>query len=416
MVAAFDLIGRDLPWAPLSMSRSGTWLSAVALLPPLSIYLGVIQLRRRERRLLSLALLALGLAGIFVGLLQVAQGSSSPLQFYGSATQGFAVGFFANRNHFAANIYSLMPLAAAWIVSGADGVAARVIGFAVFLTLIAAELMARSRAGVVLTIVALFGAIALARSGHRLVKGITPVRLFFSAAALAIVFSLRFALYRILERFDVDVLADARIAIARNTIEAAISLMPVGAGQGAFVPVYAMFEKPQDLIAGTYVNHAHNEFLQLWLESGVAAPILIGAFAIWFVLRSASVWRRSYHDGLEIDRSLTRAASLIIALLAAHSIVDYPLRTGSMMAVLAFACALLIDPPISSPEEQREFELDEEQTPKRRRRLGEPMLARATLEQASAPPLAAPEASSVPFGSNPSAGEETIKWPKEWGT
>jgi hypothetical protein len=35
---------------------------------------------------------------------------------------------------------------------------------------------------------------------------------------------------------------------------------------------------------------------------------------------------------------------LIIALLAAHSLVDYPLRTGAMMAIMAFACALLIAP------------------------------------------------------------------------
>jgi hypothetical protein len=83
-------------------------------------------------------------------------------------------------------------------------------------------------------------------------------------------------------------------------------------------------------------------------------PVLIGAFAIWFVLRLADVWRRSYREGLEIDRSLARAATLIIALLLAHSLVDYPLRTAALMAIMAFACALLIDPPISSPGEKRD--------------------------------------------------------------
>jgi hypothetical protein len=83
-------------------------------------------------------------------------------------------------------------------------------------------------------------------------------------------------------------------------------------------------------------------------------------------LRSAKVWRPSHREGLEIDGSLVRAASLIIALLLAHSVVDYPLRTGAMVAILAFACALLIDPPPSSPSEKRDPLGIEENAPKRR--------------------------------------------------
>lgn len=369
ITTAFELIGRDLPWAPLSMSPDATLLSALSLLPPLAVFLGGLLLNHRERRLLGLAVLAVGLASVFIGLMQVTQGLSSPLWFSEILTPNEAVGFFLNRNHFAALLYSLIPLAAAWVASGAGAIMARahdqvekfdmraivtrVVGFAVIFALIAGQLMARSRAGVILTIVALFGAFALAQRGQRAAKEATPVRLMLGATVLAIVFSLQFALYRVLERFETDPLEDARIAISSNTIEAAKTLMPFGAGQGAFVSVYAMlFQKPQDMIANAYVNQAHNDFLQLWLESGVAGPILIGVFAIWFVLTSAKVWRRSYREGLAIDQSLARAASLIIALLLAHSVVDYPLRTGAMMAVFAVACALLIDPPPSSPSRQ----------------------------------------------------------------
>ena len=45
--------------------------------------------------------------------------------------------------------------------------------------------------------------------------------------------------------------------------------MPVGAGLGTFVPVYAMFEKPEQ-VSLFYVNRAHNDVLELWLETGVA--------------------------------------------------------------------------------------------------------------------------------------------------
>jgi hypothetical protein len=83
----------------------------------------------------------------------------------------------------------------------------------------------------------------------------------------------------------------------------------------------------------------------VWLESGVVGIVLMGLFVTWLVLRSMKVWRRAPPGRLEIDQSLARAATLIVGLLIAHSFLDYPLRTDAMMAIMAFACALLIDPP-----------------------------------------------------------------------
>lgn len=428
IAAAFELIGRDLPWAPLSMSPGATWLSALSLLPPFAVFLGALQLNRRERRLLSLVVLGMGLASVLAGLMQVAQGPSSPLRFFEYTNASETVGFFANRNHFAALVYSLTLLAAAWAAGNAvvigqghdqkkfetASIATLVVSFAVLVVLIAAQAMARSRAGLALTIVALFGAFALAQWNRRAAKGVTPVRLMLGAAALAAIFSVQFALYRILERFGGDPLADARIAFARNTIEAAKTVMPFGAGLGAFVPVYAMFEKPRDIMIDSYANHAHDDFLELWLEAGIAGPVLIGAFIIWFVLRSGKVWRRSYRGGVEIDRSLARAATLIITLLLAHSLVDYPLRTGAMMAILAFACALLIDPPISSPGEKRDPLGIEENAPKRYRRPRSSAAAHQAWSSAPASPAAGPVASLSPSRSEAAAWDETVEWPEEW--
>src|SRR5262249_47877006 len=149
---------------------------------------------------------------------------------------------------------------------------------------------------------------------------------------------------RLLDRFDVDRLADVRDVIAHNTVAAASTLMPVGAGGGAFVPIYAMFEKPQDLLPGVYVNHAHNDFLELWLANRVPGALPLCAFSFWLVRRAARAWGPSYPGSFVIDKSLNRAAILIIALLLGHSLVDYPLRTSGVMAIMAFACALLIDP------------------------------------------------------------------------
>jgi O-antigen ligase len=369
---AFAIVGQELPWMPVSVSPRATWLSALSLVTPLAIFVGTLLLSYRERRLLSLVVLAVGILSAFVGLIQVAQGPSSPLRFFAFTNSTEAVGFFANRNHFSALLYSLTLLAAAWV---AESVLAKgptsgrrmhetasimlvVGGFTVFVVLIAGQAMARSRAGLALTIAALFGAIALMVSDRRGTSGITPAMVLFGAIALAITFAIQFTLYRIMERFAVDPLEDSRIVFAHRTIEAAKAYMPFGAGMGTFTPVYATFERSEDAVADAYVNHAHNDIVELWLEAGVAGAGLAGLFAVWLTLRSVAIWRREPCCGmLEIDRHLGRAGTMVVALLAAHSFVDYPLRTGAMMAMMAFACALLLQQPVGA-ESRDEAEKD----------------------------------------------------------
>jgi O-antigen ligase len=342
------------------MAPQSTWLGALSLLPPLAVFLAVITLNWRERRLLSLLAIGVAVASAFLGLTQLVQGPTSPLRFFEVTNESSPVGFFANVNHFAALLYSAVPLAAAWLATGIGAMpftrkrsrevadAASVVGIVTasvaLLVLVAVDVVACSRAGVILMLVALFGSLALTGEPSRQLKNLASTRVIIGVVALALLFSGNSALFRLLDRFDVDRLADVRDVIAHNTVAAASTLMPVGAGVGAFVPIYAMFEKPQELLPGVYVNHAHNDFLELWLETGVAGPLLLCAFLYWLVRRAARAWGPSYPGSYAIDKSLIRAAILIIALLLGHSLVDYPLRTSGVMAIMAFACALLIDP------------------------------------------------------------------------
>jgi O-antigen ligase len=358
IVSGFKLLDRDLPWAPVSMSPNRTWLSALSLFPPLSLFLGVIQLSCYERRCLTLVALAIGLLSGILGMMQVAQGTESPLRFFEYTNSTEAVGFFANRNHFAALLYTLMLFAAAWAAgveftdcSARDkntnisfSIIAILGSLCLLMVFLAAQVIARSRAGLALTVVASLSAFVIGR-GSRNMTGCGSIgRVLIGAVALVFLLSTQFALFRILDRFDAVQLTNGRIAFARNTIEAATATMPFGAGLGAFIPMYAMFEKPRDLIAGAYANHAHNDFLEMWLETGVIGLILLGIFIIWLINRSLEIWRKSQAVEFGVDQALSRASTVIIALLLAHSLVDYPLRTGALMAVFAFSCALLVEP------------------------------------------------------------------------
>ena len=421
---SFALVGEGVPWMPISVSPEATWLCAISLLPPLALFVCAVMLSYRDRRWLSFAILAVGVIGVFLGLLQVAQGPSSILRFFKFANRTEAVGFFANRNHFASLVYVLVILASAWAVNaGAAAEAAfrrkefdSFSALAAFgcltllVVLLAAEAMARSRAGIGLTMVALLGAFALGASERRGGKEDSAMpRLLFGAIALALILIVQFALYRILERFEADPLEEARLTFIPNTLQAAKAYLPLGSGIGSFLPVYPFFEHPQDLMANVFVNRPGSDVAETFLETGVLGLALAGWFIIWFARRSFEIWRGEVPLQADaIDWSLARSATIIIALLAAHSLVDYPLRTGAMMAVAAFACALMIEPPRSAFRPKRKVSRGgvRERHTQRLAPTPAPVLAIAS-------PSTTPKALAAPAQPKERWGTD-MQWPDEW--
>lgn len=371
--------GLEIGWLPLSVVPRATWLSALSLLPPMAVFLGVVQLDYAARRRVVAAVLTIGLVGAGLGLLQVAQGPASPLRFYAFTNPTEAVGFFANRNHYAALLYCLLLFAAASLIAAVGDFArgrglvrstgstvvliSIVLGVTLLVALIGAQAIARSRAGLGLTIVALFGALAMAYlvprgagdlgsgSDHR-ASTRTAARVLLAAAVISLLLVTQLALYRVLSRFASAPAVDARVPFARNTFEAALAYMPYGSGMGTFVPVYQAFEKATDNVADAYANHAHNDFLELWLEGGLAGLIAIALFLCWLAAAFFRVWRRGMPGAEYRDNLLAAAALLSLILLLAHSAVDYPLRTTALMAVFAFAAALTLA-PVGVPDRAR---------------------------------------------------------------
>jgi len=286
-------------------------------------------------------------------------------------------------------------------------------GVLVLIILMVGESMARSRAGLMMTIAALLGAIAMMLVDRRNSAAVFPRRMLVAATAIAFIIAVQFALYGILERFGDDPLADGRIRFAHNTIRAAMAFLPTGTGLGTFVPVYGMFEPTVDIIENKYVNHAHNDFLEFWLETGALGIGLLTVFFIWFGRRALTIWRRSTAANREIDLCLMRAATLVITFLALHSLVDYPLRTSAIAAMAAFACALLVDPLRTNETEGRHVNSAVGKEISRNR------TSRDATTASTAPRRAFSLSREADVAANPTrqAGArwgEDIEWPEEW--
>ena len=355
--SVFGILGQDSPWISISATPQATWAAAASLVVPAALFFGVVQLSLRHRLVLAWLLLFLGGFSLLLGFLQMAQGPGSALRFYDLTNPKEAVGLFANRNHFAAHLYVTLVLSATWYVTtmhqtlrlGASTSRSMLWSTAAavfFVSVVAGLAMARSRAGVFLAMVALIGIILMvhrqrkdreeAHTSSRLTVG----RMSIIAVVFSVIFAAQLGLGSILTRFEGDPLEDLRVPLAGTTFEAAFRSLPFGTGLGSFVPVYAVVEKESDLFTG-FANRAHNDVAEILLETGLFGLILLVGFLAWFLPKAYSIWLGRKLNGHDPQLLLQRAGTLVIGLLLAHSLVDYPLRTTALSSIFMFFCAVL---------------------------------------------------------------------------
>jgi O-antigen ligase len=342
----YQAAGMALPWLPISLDPSATWLSVLALLPATAIFLAMLSLEQRSRRVLILLLFVIVFASVVLDLLQTMDGEGSPLRFYAVTNPDRAVGFFANANHNAAFLYSAIPFAVAWAIGLVlDHRRNRAIGLAslvlLLLMVIVGMTVTRSRAGMVLLIVASFSGVLLAwrhdrgRSGRRLL-GFT-----IAANVVVLLVAFQFGFVGFTQRFEQSGIEEIRWPVAQITSQAAIANLPFGSGFGTFVPVYDQFA-PRTLLRYSWVNHAHDDWLELWLTGGAPAIVLAVGFLVWFAASTFRLWGSSQPEGPVLDLALAQAASIAIVLMLLHSVVDFPLRIPAVSVLFAMACAFLI--------------------------------------------------------------------------
>jgi O-antigen ligase len=340
--------GRENPvrgaQAALSLAPYATRASFLILLTCFAaFYLAQIvsENRNRKQRLIA-SLLVLGTAEAFYGLVQYLSGWQKIFFYAKKYDLEEATGTYINRNHYAGFLEMILPFSVALLFyeyeklrgtrssppANIRKLLTRQSLQKVFLclfvavVLFAALFFSRSRMGIAAasaSLLVIFGLAGVSRF-HR------KMGLLLSAVFVAL--SIGLAIWigpgPIVERFEnvgqeftlheqsrLSIWQDARILVRQHPF--------IGTGLGTFPIAYTAV---QTTFLGQFVNHAHNDYLELASDLGLPAALLLFASFFWILARAV---RGFFHARGNFERSVALgcAGSLVAILL--HSMTDFNL-------------------------------------------------------------------------------------------
>ena len=358
LVSGAATVGLDQPWRPLSLAPDLTLNSLAALVVPFAALLGFAALDQQGRRTLLPFLIGAALVSSLVGIAQISGGSTSPFYLYRVTNEDAAVGLFANRNHQAVLLALTFPLLGVWATEAEGGSKARarraVAAIVIGAFLVPMILVTGSRAGLILAAV---GAVCACFQYAREIHAGTGRRLGWRAPALAgaaavaigglfafLASGRAIALQRLLGTEENEL----RLSHLPVFVQMARDMFPWGSGFGTFDPVYRIYE-PYETLSPRYLNQAHNDLLDIAITGGLPALLIALVFLGWWAGRTYALlkgWNR------RSDRAaLGRLGALVILLLLAASLVDYPLRVPLLQVVFAVACGWVGSSRRAAPED-----------------------------------------------------------------
>jgi O-antigen ligase len=342
---AYTAAGIPLPFLPISLQPLTTLRSFLSLLPPIAVFLGVFCLRAdAELRWVLLLIFSVAIVGAGLELMQLVGGEASPLRFYNITVPDRGIGFFANSNHQAAFLCGVIPYAATWASLARRGARAtrafRLTFSLILLIAIVIGLAAtRSRFGMFLGLIAGLCSTALVASlGTGADRG-RIIKIAAVANVVAILLAFQFGFVGLADRISQTLSSDLRWPLASVTTQAAKDHLPFGSGIGTFAPIYQRYEG-LEYLQERYVNRAHNDWLESWLEGGLASAAVVSALVACYLVLTYRSWRMANPNFRDV--AYARAGSMCVGLLLAYSILDYPLRTTALMVMVAVSCAFMV--------------------------------------------------------------------------
>lgn len=355
---------------PASMHPRATEYSWLVMWPCLAVFVLTLAQSRSGIRRLAVIFVVVAVVQAILGILQLGVDPRSALNFGNPWAAATASGTYVNKNHFAA----LMAMGLAMVVSlwalelvpryghahrhhghgAADAgeepararprladrqLALNIVHAVAVLLLVVALLFSGSRAGIGA------GLFAFSLASFALVwrPASVPARIAFGASAIAaLLFAAYIGLTPVLDRFAPDQLAlgyEGRMRIAAAAARAGLDFLPFGSGLGTFADVFRRYQV--EGLPG-FVDHAHNDYAELFLEMGVAGIAAAALLLIAYAMRWVQIlrgWPLRSLGHLQVGAGLGMMAMLI------HGAFDFNFHIPANALYFSFLAGIFFFTP-----------------------------------------------------------------------
>ena len=335
-LVAAGVQGHATTW---SLTPAATLRAALTILPAVALFVAVLGVDATTQRRLLILCVALPIASLLLGFIQLGAPQDSLLNPYPQWAPAMN-GTFANQNHQGTAMLVGLAICLAFAVGAFrshDEASGRkrnpwpavIAGGTLLLALPLTNSRAAVVIGVLLLVAAPLGmaATALRRSGEAR-RSIIWLLLVAAIGALGLSAATGW--------MKVDEIEEFRWLMRQAAFALGAAHLPWGSGIGSFVPVFQQ-ALPEALLMPVYINAAHNDYAQVWLEAGL--PGLLVSAVVAGALALAVIAHVRGHRG---DRRLVWAAALGLFVFLGHAGADYALRTPALMAVAALLAGVLI--------------------------------------------------------------------------
>ncbi|MGB7490805.1 MAG: O-antigen ligase family protein [Thermoanaerobaculia bacterium] len=313
----------------------------------IALWLGLwLSLRSsNQRQFLIVVLVLLGALEAFYGLIQSVGGIDYIGDYFRNRGR-IATGTLINRNHFAALLNLLLPLALGLLFAArarkrerpatrSESLAKTWIVLLGCSVMGVAVLLSQSRGGTLsLLMTLLFMALLLSMSRRKVsrrgLSGVAAVVLLFLVVGMGAAFGLE----ALLERFGQLDENLSRVEVYDDTLKMIGDSPLTGVGPGMYRWAFRSYQRTQ---ADRLYDHAHNDYLETAAEWGMPLAALAWSFVLWRFFRS-SVLSLSAHDPRQQGLALGAAGALFSILI--HSLVDFSLQIPAILMVFACVVAL----------------------------------------------------------------------------
>jgi hypothetical protein len=345
LAAGYRLLAEPPSVLAISVTPDETLRSLFGLLPALVLGALILPVMDRSRTRLVVLFLVTGLLFLVavMGIIQYAGEGRALGYFYRFVNEGMPLGPFANTNHFSIFLIAGLPFIGALHAEirkrdNSDDYAGPALVFALLtaLLVVLGVALAQSFAGYLLLVPAVIFTMLIAFAGSRMnrVTGSAVLGLTLMVGLMmAGLYTSPILSGLIPSEYSGGV--GSRQYAADLTLAAIGDHYWLGSGLGSYEETIGQKENVA-VVTATFLPHAHNDYLQLAMETGLVGAFL-GAALLGLIFFAISANVLAGRSG-----PASSAASMSLLILLAHSLVDYPLRTQSVMVLAIIALAILM--------------------------------------------------------------------------